>query len=131
MRNPSKDRGDTSNNVKASGGTSKKKAPGIEWQFAKNLHGGYFHWECNYCHVVKSGGASCIRDHFLGSAHKSMHKCTHRALQQVAVCIKEHYEKKNRLANIYTNLKESTIQNSVESTISMEAHPPSLSITPT
>ena len=106
MRNPSKDKGDTSNNTKASvgGNTSKKKAPGIEWQFAKNLHGGYIHWECNYCHVVKSGGASRIREHFLGSAHKSMRKCTHPALQQVVARIKVHYEKKNRLANIYSNL---------------------------
>ena len=53
------------------------------------------------------------------------------ALQQVAACIKEHYEKKNRLANIYSNLKDGTAQNSMESTIPVEAHPPSLSVTPT
>lgn len=60
-----------------------------------------------------------------------MRKCTHPALQQVAARIKEHYEKKNRLANIYSNLKDGTAQNSMESTIPVEAYPPSLSITPT
>lgn len=60
-----------------------------------------------------------------------MRKCTHPALQQVAVHIKEHYEKKSRLANIYSNLKDGTAQNSMESTILVEAYPPSLSVTPT
>ena len=51
---------------------TKKKAPGFEWKFIDALYGGYIHWKCKYCHVQKSGGAPCIREHFLGSATKSM-----------------------------------------------------------
>ena len=51
---------------------TKKKNPRFEWQFVKALHGGYVHWECNYCHGVKYGGAPLIRDHFLGSSSNSM-----------------------------------------------------------
>ena len=73
----------------------KKKSPGFEWQFVKAMHGGYVHWECNYCHAVKFGGAPRIKDNFLGSSSKSMRRCQSAHVEQVAMRIKEHYQCKN------------------------------------
>ena len=35
----------------------KKKAPGIEWEYAINIGDQFMDWECKLCHTIKSSGA--------------------------------------------------------------------------
>ena len=35
----------------------KKKAPGIEWQYAVNVGDRFVDWECKLCHATKLGVA--------------------------------------------------------------------------
>ena len=128
MRNPSKqqasqnERNATCDASKSStSNQTKKKSPGFEWQFLKALYGGYVHWECNYCHAVKSGGAPRIRDHFLGSSSRSMRRCQSANVEVVAMRIKEHYQCKNRNASMVINQHESGMPNALDEEVGVHS----------
>ena len=70
----------------------KKKAPGIEWQYAINIGDRLIDWECKLCHVSKFGGAPQIRDHFLGGQKC---RCAHPSAFAVAKHLREEYVKKD------------------------------------
>ena len=71
-----------------------------------------------------------IREHFLGSATKSMRRCQNPAVTQVAMRIREHYEKKNRQASVRVNLSENCVRNPMDVEACMQSNPPSSSVTP-
>ena len=75
--------------------TAKKdgKNPSIEWQFATNVKR-YIDWKCNLCNESKSGGAPCIRDHFLGGNSRTCGgKCRGLGADEVATCLRAMLEK--------------------------------------
>ena len=128
MRNPSKqlafhhERNATCDASKSStSNQTKKKSPAFEWQFVKALYGGYVHWECNYCHAIKSGGAPRIRDHFLGSSSRSMRRCQSANVEVVAMRIKEHYQCKNRNASMVINQHESGMPNALDEEVGVHS----------
>lgn len=72
----------------------KKKAPGIEWQYAINIGDRFIDWECKLCHATKSGGAPRLREHFLGGPRKKGRTCTHPSATAVAKRLREEIQKK-------------------------------------
>ena len=70
----------------------KKKALWIEWEYAINIGDQFMDWECKLCHMVKSGGAPRLRDHFLGGPRKTL--CTHPSAPKVTNCLREEHKKK-------------------------------------
>ena len=87
---------DGSNNLKNKNqaqNNRKKKAPGVEWQYAINIGDRFIDWECKLCHAIKSGGAPRLRDHFVGGPKKTR-TCTHPSAPMVANRIREEHRKK-------------------------------------
>ena len=73
----------------------KKKAPGKEWKFANNVCGRYVIRQYKLCSVTKSGGATCIREHFLGGPKKACRMCTHPQAPALAKRLREEMVKKS------------------------------------
>ena len=69
------------------------KTPGPEWQFATNVNR-YIDWKCNLCGELKSGGATRIRDHFLGGNSRTIGgKCRGPGADEAATCLRAALEK--------------------------------------
>lgn len=138
MRSPGRSHAATQMGKEVQGGTSKvstsietkKKSVGFEWQFVDALYGGYVHWKCKYCHAQKSGGAPRIREHFLGSATKSMRRCQSSHVEQIAIRIKEYYLDKNRKAGVQINLRENMKSTVVENDNASQSARASCNVTP-
>ena len=77
----------------------KKKAPGIEWEYAINIGDRFMDWECKLCHAVKSSGAPRLRDHFLGGPKKM--SCTHPSAPKVTNCLRNIKKRIKKISHIY------------------------------
>ena len=72
----------------------RKKAPGIEWDYAINIGDRFIDWKCKLCHASKSGGAPRLREHFLGGPRKRS-TCSHPTAAVVAKRLREEIQKKD------------------------------------
>ena len=107
--------------------SKKKKAPGKEWDFANNICGRYVEWQCKLCMETKSGGAPCIREHFLGGPKKACRTCTHPQAISVAKHLREDLEKKSKKRHFIeafdTNTSQEHASNHVTPTNTTEGPP--------
>ena len=72
----------------------RKKAPGIELDYAINNGDKFIDWQCKLCHhASKSGNAPCLREHFLRGPRKRF-TCPHPSAPVIAKHLREEFQNK-------------------------------------